>query len=82
MIRKRLLIVIGTVGLAAAATGCDPSVRKYLGKEGWMFKYLNELSDAVCPLEVNNSGGLDPAKRICPGGPGEKKTTPSYPPPP
>lgn len=80
MNRKRLLIVIGTVGIAAAATGCDSSVRKYLGKEGEMFKYLEQLSDAVCQLEVNNSGGLVPGARICPGGPGDKKTTPSYPP--
>ena len=45
-----------------------------------MVKYLEQLSDAVCQLEVQNPNGLISTKRICPTGPGDKKATPSYPP--
>jgi hypothetical protein len=81
MNRKSWLGVIGAATVALVATGCkDPSVRDYLGKDGPLYKYLDELSIAVCQLEVNNDDGLEEAKRICPGGPGDRKPIPSYPP--
>jgi hypothetical protein len=38
------------------------------------------LTGAVCQLEVNNTHGLDPAKRICVGSPPDVKSPPVYPP--
>jgi hypothetical protein len=70
-------VLVGTVGVS----GCpDNEVRSYLSKTGKLHDYLELLSDAVCQLEVNNPDHLDAAKRICPGGPGDKKAVPSYPP--
>lgn len=78
------LLVIGVIG-TAAATGCkDQSVRDYLAKDGPLNRWQDSLSKAVCQLEVNNTNGLNPAKRICPygpGGPRDKTPPPSYPSP-
>lgn len=82
MNRKRWLVVIVVVG-AAITTGCDSSVRSYLGKTGQMTEWQTRLAKAVCQLEEKNPTGLLPEKRICPngqGGPGDKTGSPSYPP--
>jgi hypothetical protein len=81
---KRWLIVIGAVGSTAVATGCkDPDLRTYLGPNGRMSRWQDSLAKAVCQLEVQNPGGLNQQKRICPTGegqPDDKTTPPTYPP--
>jgi hypothetical protein len=81
---KRWLAILGTAGAALAATGCqDSQVRKWIeGREGTegLYNYLRFLNESVCQLEQQNPNGLDPAKRICPDPPIEKKTVPTYPP--
>lgn len=95
MNRKRWLAMVGAVGVAAGVTGCstpdggnyaNKDVETYLGpaapapgKAGDLFEYLDRLSDAVCQLEEQDPSGLDNAKRICPGGPGDKVKPPTYP---
>jgi hypothetical protein len=88
---KRWLILIGAAGITAAATGCKDqtardeikSVQDFIKTEGPLYKYLNQLADAVCDLEVKHSGAaLDPSKRICVTGTPDKKAPPSYPPAP
>jgi hypothetical protein len=85
MNRKRWLTVIGALGAAGAMAACkDQSVRDYLGVSGQMYQWQKRVGEAICQLEVNNPNGLDPMKRICPnaeGGPGDKTSPPSYPPP-
>jgi hypothetical protein len=87
MNRKRLLILAGGLGVVALATGCpgeDTDVRKYLGTSGGphgLYAWEQKVGEAICQLEVNNPTGLDPAKQICPGGPGGITPPPSYPPP-
>jgi hypothetical protein len=81
----RWLVAIGSVGFAAAATtGCkDEDLRTYLGPNGRLAKWQDNVATAVCQLEVQNPNGLDQQKRICPngeGGAGDKTTPPSYPP--
>ena len=77
MSRKRWLAVFGLVA-AAGATGCrDNQARQYLTK---LYPYLEGLSKAVCQLEEKNPTGLDPLLRTCPGGPGDRKQVPPYPP--
>lgn len=71
----------GPVGPAGpAGNGVDQSVRDYIKTGGPLQTYLNQLSTAVCELEVKHPPGLDPNKRICPHGPGDKKPVPPYPP--
>jgi hypothetical protein len=78
---KRWLAIMATVGVAAAATGCkDEMLRKWIGQPAGLYDYLRYLNEAVCQLEEQNPNGLDNAKRICPPGPPEKKTVPTYPP--
>lgn len=58
----------------------DQDLRNYTKAGGPLNEWLKELAEAVCQLELNNPGGLDPAKRYCKGpGPGDKKPPPTYP---
>ena len=63
---------------AAAAQAQVAIIEGYLKTN--LPEYLNVLATAICQLEVKNPGGLDQAKRICPGGPGDVKPAPTYPP--
>jgi hypothetical protein len=81
---KPWLVIVGAAALTAAVTDCeDKKVRDYLGANGQMREWQKGLADAVCQLEEENPSGLDPAKRICPngpGGPGDKTPPPAFPP--
>lgn len=89
MNRKRLLALAGGLGVVALMTGCpgeDTDVRKYLGTSGGpngLYAWEEKVGVAICQLEENSTftTPLDPAKRICPGGPGGITPPPSYPPP-
>jgi len=80
---KRWLVLIGAAAVTAAATDCpDQPVRDYLGPNGQMVQWQKMLGEAVCQIEEQVTG-LDPAKRVCPngpGGPGDKTPPPSFPP--
>ena len=81
MTKARLLAAIGMMGLLTGISGCaDQDLRKYLGENGRLTKYLMKLDRAICQLEAKNPAGLNPMKRICPNGDGDPITTPHYPP--
>lgn len=63
---------------AAAAQAQIAIIEGYLRTN--LPEYLNVLAMAICQLEVKNPGGLVAANRICPGGPGDVKPPPTYPP--
>lgn len=79
---KSWLLLVGVAGITAAATDCqDKELRQYLDKNGGFYKALDEMSIAICQLETKAPAGtLDPTKRVCPTGPGDRKIVPGYPP--
>jgi hypothetical protein len=83
---KSVLLMLGAAGVTAALGDCqDKDLRTYLGANGRMYKWQEDVGKAICQLETKGTFGqpLDPAKRICPNGesgPGDKSTPPAYPP--
>lgn len=57
-------------------------LEEYLGQENPkdLYPWEVKIQIAICQLETNNPGGLDPAKRICTGGPPDITPPPKYPP--
>ncbi len=82
---KSLLVVLGAAGATAALGACDNDLRTYLGPNGRMYKWQDQVGKAICQIETRGTftTPLDPSKRICEngeGGPNDKSTPPSYPP--
>ena len=90
MRQKRLLLLAGVLGVMGFTAGCpggggtDQSVRDYLSDHGGpnaLYRWEQLVGEAICQLEVNSPGTLDPTKQMCPGGPGGLIPPPKYPPP-
>jgi hypothetical protein len=87
----RVVAVFGLVSVAALAAGCkggpspapvetkDDDLRIYLGKDGKMYKWEQDITAAVCELEKHTSGIPDEDK-YCPVENPTGTPPPSYPP--
>lgn len=62
---------------AAVAQAQSAMIDGYLTE---LYPWLLFTANALCQVEVKNAAGLDPAKRICPGGGTGLKPPPTYPP--
>lgn len=94
MTSKRWLVIICGAALTVALGGCpgggqgsgqDNDLRTYLGPNGRMYKWQEQVGKAICQLEekATHAQPWDPDLRICPNGSGgtnDKSTPPSYPP--
>jgi hypothetical protein len=81
---KAWLVILAAAGVTAALGECqDKQLREYLGPNGEMYKWQEQVGKALCQLEEKSTVTLDDNKRICPdgeGGPNDKSSPPSYPP--
>ena len=81
MKRNRVILVIGLTGAAALATGCDPSVRKYLGPTGGpkgLYEWEKYVNRHLCLLEQYST--VPNAQKLCTQTPPTVTPPPSYPP--
>jgi hypothetical protein len=82
---KGWLVILGAAGVTATLGACaDKDVETYLGPNGRMYKWQEQVGRAICQLEEKTTHlPFDPAKQICPNGSGgtnDKSTPPAYPP--
>ena len=83
---KSMLVILGAAAATAALGNCpDEELRTYLGANGRMYKWQEQVGKAICQIETkgNFNQPLDAQKRICENGEGganDKSTPPSYPP--